>query len=364
MTSNVLPSDVRPGPNRYVSEAGAALRVTHYLEDYVRPIIVTGIKSAQAFLDYTGADDFFAPTLRYDGSATVRNAQELVEEAHKYNPDVIVAIGAGKLSDTAKNMAEIMNLPLVIVATLCSSCAAFSACSVNYDDQHRYVGTPMHKSNSALLLVDPALIAEAPVESMVGGIGDTIAKFYESDPVFEIKAAHEGLTAFDRLSAHGAKLLRDTLLECSEPALSDLRDGQTKTSSVKMLIDTNLGLAGIVGGFGGAAARQSGAHAVHNALTQLPGSAASMHGEKVAYGVLLQLLVEGKREEALKLLPFYNSVGLPHRMAQMGLRYTPENAQIVAAHATREGSGFYNAVPDLTAERIIQAMAELEELSL
>ncbi|EFA23885.1 iron-containing alcohol dehydrogenase family protein [Bifidobacterium gallicum] len=363
MTSNVKESDVRSGPDRYVSEAGAAKHVPDYLSDYERPLILTGVKSADAFLKYNETDDFFAPALRYDGSASVENAKELVEQAKAYNPDVIVAIGAGKLSDTAKNVAEMMNLPLVIVATLCSSCAAYSACSVNYDAQHRYLGSPMHKSNSMLLLVDPALIAEAPAESMVGGIGDTIAKFYEADPVFEIKKAKEGLTAFDRLSATGSALLRDTLIEVSEPALADMRAGNTKSANVKMLIDTNLGLAGIVGGFGGAAARQSGAHAIHNGLTQLPGSAASMHGEKVAYGVLIQLLVEGKVDEVKRLLPFYDAVGLPHTMEQMGLEYTPDNAAVVAAHATRPESAFYNAVPDLTAERIEQAMANLETIA-
>lgn len=37
-----------------------------------------------------------------------------------------------------------------------------------------------------------------------------------------------------------------------------------------------------------------------------------MHGEKVAYGVLVQLVAEGKEDEARNLLPFYNKIGLPH----------------------------------------------------
>ena len=42
---------------------------------------MTGELSAQAFLDYTGSSEFFAPALRYDRSATERNARELAEQA-------------------------------------------------------------------------------------------------------------------------------------------------------------------------------------------------------------------------------------------------------------------------------------------
>ena len=82
MATNVQDSDVRPGPNRYISEPGSAKNIERYLEDYAHPVIVTGELSAQAFLDYTGSSEFFAPALRYDGSSSERNARELAEQAH------------------------------------------------------------------------------------------------------------------------------------------------------------------------------------------------------------------------------------------------------------------------------------------
>ena len=81
MATNVQDSDVRPGPNRYISTPGVATIVPSYLEDYVHPAIITGELSAQAFLDYTGSSEFFAPALRYDGSSSERNARELAEQA-------------------------------------------------------------------------------------------------------------------------------------------------------------------------------------------------------------------------------------------------------------------------------------------
>ncbi len=159
MATNVQDSDVRPGPNRYISTPGVATIVPSYLEDYVHPVIITGELSAQAFLDYTGSSEFFAPALRYDGSSSERNARELAEQALALDADAIVAIGAGKLSDTAKNVAEILDLDLIIVPTLACACAAYSPYSVDYDDEHRFLGVPVHPRNSIALLVDSSLIA-------------------------------------------------------------------------------------------------------------------------------------------------------------------------------------------------------------
>ena len=156
---------------------------------------MTGELSAQAFLDYTGSSEFFAPALRYDRSATERNARELAEQARALDADAIVAIGAGKLADTAKNVAEILDLDLIIVPTLACACAAYTPFSVNYDDEHRYVGSPLHGRNSVAMIVDSALISRAPAEKMVGGIGDTIAKWYECAPVLE---RANDLSAFDQ----------------------------------------------------------------------------------------------------------------------------------------------------------------------
>lgn len=107
-------------------------------------------------------------------------------------------------------------------------------------------------------------------------------------------------------------------------------------------------------------ARESGAHTVHDGLTRIPGSAETMHGEKVAYGVLVQLITEGKEDEARDLLPFYNKIGLPHSWKQMNLPFTDENLKTVADFAADPGSPFHAAVPDVTADQIIDAMRTVE----
>lgn len=358
MSSNVHDDDVRSGPDRYISELGVAKDIGRYLSDYRHPVIVSGEHSWNAFVEYADEVPEY-PVFRYDGSATLRNAQELAQIIGTSQADAIVAIGAGKLSDTAKNVAEILGIDLIMVPTLAATCAAYLALSVNYDDRHRYVDAPLHSRNSNLVLVDATLIATGPYEYLVGGIGDTLAKWYESRPVFESGAS---LAIFDRLSRQSALLIRETLLKESELALKALRRGEAN-EHLRLVVDTNIALAGTVGGFGGCKARASGAHSMHDALTLLPQTASVVHGMKVAYGIMVQLVAEGRSSEARALIPFYDAVGLPHSLTQIGVD-SWNNAVLrkVAELASSEQAAFARAVPGITADDVMQAMEQVERL--
>lgn len=355
--SNVRDSDLRSGPDRYITQCGVAKRLPEYMQDYRHPVIVTGIQSAHAFMKHCAIRELPAPALRYDGTATIRNARELAGQI--VDADVIVGIGGGKLSDTVKNVAEILHCRFIMVPTLAATCAAYSALSVNYDDSHRYVSASLHERNSDLLLVDPELIATAPIKYIVGGIGDTLAKWYESVPVFERSVS---LTAFDGLAQRSAALIRDILLEESMAAINALRRGDVD-EHVHRVVDTIIGLGGTVGGFGGVRARASGAHAMHDALTMLPQSTQLIHGAKVAYGIIVQLLAEHKSREVSGLVPFYTSIGLPYTFAGMGLDPAVENFTAVAQFAAGRESAFRLAVPDISVELVVEAMEQAELLN-
>ena len=129
MATNVQDSDVRPGPNRYISTPGVATIMPSYLEDYVHPVIITGELSAQAFLDYTGSSEFFAPALRYDGSSSERNARELAEQARALDADAIVAIGAGKLSSCRRSRARAPPIRRIRWTTTTSTASSAYRCT-------------------------------------------------------------------------------------------------------------------------------------------------------------------------------------------------------------------------------------------
>lgn len=346
--------DIRSGPDRYVNIEGEARKLDEYLQQYRNPAIITGERSWQAYTTYAGTPEPRYPVFHYDGSATLRNARQLAKQIE--GADAVVAIGAGKLSDTVKNVAELLHCSIVMVPTMAATCAAYSALSVNYDEEHRYMSAPMHASNSDILIVDPKLIATSPLEYFIGGIGDTLAKWYESAPTF---ARCGQLNAFDRLARQSASIIRSIIIDESKEAVSSLQTGSIN-EHVNNVIDVIIGLGGTVGGFGGVRARASGAHAIHDALTLLPESSPVVHGAKVAYGIIVQLLVEDKTAEAAELLPFYESIGLPHSFSGMGMKPSSEKWRIVAEAAADPSTSFHRAVPDITSQRILNAMRQAE----
>lgn len=103
------------------------------------------------------------------------------------------------------------------------------------------------------------------------------------------------------------------------------------------------------------------AHAVHNGLTAAPGTHDFFHGEKVAYGLLVQLVLEGAPRSVMeRVLQFSSEVGLPITLAEIGLTELPkELLQQVAIRATAKGETIHNEPfevrPDMVTDAILAA---------
>ncbi len=100
------------------------------------------------------------------------------------------------------------------------------------------------------------------------------------------------------------------------------------TPAVEAVIEANTILSGLGFESGGVAA----SHAVHNGFSVLPECHHNLHGEKVAFGVITQLVLENAPKEELdEILDFCVSVGLPVTMAEVGVTDpTPEKIMHVA----------------------------------
>jgi len=123
-----------------------------------------------------------------------------------------------------------------------------------------------------------------------------------------------------------AELCYRTLLADGTPAVGALQRREPD-EALERLVEANTLLSGLGFESSGLAA----AHAIHNGLTTAPGTHAYMHGEKVAFGLLAQLMLEGQPESVVKeVLAFSSSVGLPTTFADVedvlawGLAQLPE----------------------------------------
>lgn len=230
--------------------------------------------------------------------------------------DLIIGVGGGKALDTAKLLAHQCQVPIVTIPTSAATCAAWTALSNVYSIEGAFQYDVGLNSCPDLLILDYSLIRTAPKHTLVAGIGDAIAKWYEASVSSGNSSATLTIAAVQQ-----ARILRDILFQKSANALEN-----PKSDDWREVVDATVLLAGVIGGLGGANCRTVAAHAVHNGLTHIKAAHGALHGEKVAYGILVQLrleeMIQGNQlSNAAKeqLLEFYTAIGLPKTLEDLGL---------------------------------------------
>ncbi|MEN9231569.1 MAG: iron-containing alcohol dehydrogenase family protein, partial [Thermostichus sp. DG02_5_bins_236] len=254
----------------------------------------------------------------------------------------ILGVGGGKALDTAKLVAHRLRLPIVTVPTSAATCAAWSALSNVYSDTGAFERDVVLDKAPDALILDYQLIRQAPPRTLVAGIGDALAKWYESS--VSSGASEDALVI---AAVQQARVLRDLLLQGSLAALQE-----PGGVAWKQVVDACICLAGIVGGMGGAKCRTVAAHAVHNGLTHLLGQRATLHGEKVAFGILAQLrLEEILRGSQLalaartQLMELYRQVGLPLNLRDLHLAHLGSAELLQAAQVACQADSDIHHLP-------------------
>jgi len=239
----------------------------------------------------------------------------LQRDVERVKPGLIMAMGGGKVMDSAKLIADRSQLPIVVIPTSGATCAAWTALSNIYSDGGAFQYDVALTKCPDYLVIDYEILATAPPQTLIAGIGDALAKWYEASVS---SASSESTLVISAVQA--ARVLRDILLQKSKTALE-----QPGGIIWQEVIDATIGMAGVIGGLGGAQCRTVAAHAIHNGLTYLPQCHGKLHGEKVAYGILVQLRLEEFQGNQLagsarqQLLQFYPDIGLPRNLTDLGL---------------------------------------------
>lgn len=112
-----------------------------------------------------------------------------------------------------------------------------------------------------------------------------------------------------------ATLCHDNLLADGIKAVSAVKKG-LRTKAVENIIETNTLLSGL----GFESCGLAAAHSIHDGLTALPQTHAYLHGEKVAFGTLTEMIMEDRSlEELAQVYRFFRAVGLPTTFAGIGI---------------------------------------------
>ncbi|MFY8148784.1 MAG: iron-containing alcohol dehydrogenase family protein [Prochlorococcaceae cyanobacterium] len=264
----------------------------------------------------------------------------LAEEAAAERCDAVIAAGGGKVLDAGKLLAHRLGLACITVPTSAATCAGWTALANLYSPAGAFQGDVALERCPELLVFDHGLVRQAPARTLASGIADAVAKWYEAS--VSSGASEDGLV---QQAVQMARVLRDQLLLDGKAALED-PSGPVWERVAEACALT----AGLIGGIGGARCRTVAAHAVHNGLTQLPACHGALHGEKVGFGILVQLRLEemvGGSQLAAQarrqLLPFLRSLGLPVCLEDLGLAGASlEELQAVCAFACRGGSDLHH----------------------
>ncbi|WP_370584638.1 iron-containing alcohol dehydrogenase family protein [Oculatella sp. LEGE 06141] len=348
----MAPTQVVRGSNA-LAQSGAA--IAHLGQ---RPLLIGGERTLAAIQPYLTPvleqRSLQAAQASYGSDCSEASLHTLRRAVKQHKADVVIGVGGGKALDTAKLLAHQCQLPIVTIPTSAATCAAWTALSNIYSEQGAFLYDVGLSKCPDLLILDYSLIQTASQRTLVAGIGDALAKWYEAS----ISSGHSEQTLIIA-AVQQARVLRDLLFQKSAVALQS-----PGSADWREVVDATVLLAGVVGGLGGAQCRTVAAHAVHNGLTHLLESHGTLHGEKVAFGILVQLrleeMVQGNLLAATsrqQLLKFYAEIGLPQSLADLGLtQITIANLQGAATVACQPTSDIHRLPFEVTPTQLMAAM--------
>ncbi|MES2244751.1 MAG: glycerol dehydrogenase [Pseudomonadota bacterium] len=351
-------------PSVYIQGPGAIGRLRTELAQGL------GVKSAIVVSDPIVAHLFTAPAtlqtpdngvtlhvLRFGGECTEREVERLRMDAAPIHAEAVVGAGGGKALDVSKAVAQKLGVPLVIVPTAASSDAPTSRLIALYDEQHKIVAVPTLKRNPDAVIVDTTVIAQAPRRLFIAGIGDALTKRYEVS-----RARDAGILNYfggkgTELSLLLAEHAYATLRRDTGEALAAL-ERQEPNAAFERVVEATVLYSGLAFEGGGL----SIAHGMLRGLTAYPQALNALHGELVAYGLLVQMQAfNHPDDEIVDMTTFLHSIGLPIRLAEVGFPTIQSGFEVHVAELTLSAPYVAASKPTITVDAIACAMRHVEQ---
>ncbi|MFR2774589.1 MAG: glycerol dehydrogenase [Anaerostipes sp.] len=349
-------------PTRYIQGKGEMRNLCSYAEKFGKNLFVLTSASGRKRVESSINEGKGSSTIIYDvfqGECCMTEIHRLMEIVKESASDVVVGIGGGKIHDTAKAVAYYTGKPVMIVPTIASTDAPCSALSVIYTDDgvfEKYLFLP---SSPNMVLVDTDIVSKAPVRLLISGMGDALATYFEARACKRSDADNCVGGKCTLAAMNLAQLCYDTLMDSGIQAMTATKEGIC-TKAVENIIEANTYLSGIGFESGGLA----GAHAIHNGLTAIPETHKLYHGEKVAFGTLVQLVLEDAGEdEIMEVIDFCTETGLPVTLKELGIKKVkPEQIMEVAELSCAEGDTMGNMPFEVTPDDVYAAIMGADAL--
>lgn len=355
---------VRTGPQEYECRVEVLDSLNERLNAHgIRKVLLvhgtTSWEIAQPYLSAFLESDFEIELSAFNGECTYEEVDRIAAFASETKADAIIGVGGGKLADTVKYAAARSHgVDSVLIPTLASNCAPWTPLSVMYSADGVCLGYDKHPKQVAILLIEPQLVLDSPANYFIARVADTLAKWYESDVILS-QPEHQ-TNAFLLMARAAALNCKNNIVQHGEQAVADIKS-QSLTPAFIQVVETIISVSGLVGGLGDGYARTTIGHAVHDKITVFPETHAYLHGEKVAYGVLVQLAFEDNWSEIDQLTAFYSELQLPKSLADLKLSYlTNDQLEAFAGEVVQDASLVESGYP-ISQKKLAQAIVALEE---
>jgi glycerol dehydrogenase len=302
-------------------------------------------------------------TLIFSGQITLAAIEKLTAQAGALLDGaavtLIYGIGGGKTLDAAKGVALRLNADFVSVPTIASNDSPTGRVIAIYDENYKLAKIENIPSSPEAVVVDTAVIARAPARFLRGGIGDAIAKKFEAE-----RAHADGATNYlGTAPLLSALILADACYRTLRAhAVAGMRAAEQHVvnADFEATVEACLLMSGIAWESGGV----SLSHAVVRGIARSPGAQASLHGEHVAYGLLVQLAIE-QRDDAfiLDLMHFYRQIGQATTLKGLNIEDDSPAAIAQIAAWTLDGPAGGFVIVSATEAEIRDALNRVEKLA-
>ncbi|MEX2502669.1 MAG: iron-containing alcohol dehydrogenase, partial [Trueperaceae bacterium] len=234
---------------------------------------------------------------------------------------------------------------------------------VVYEPNGRHRAAWESGPSAHLSVLDPGLLASAPDRLLTSGIVDAWAKIHEvrltcGDAAERSAGARAAIALLDDL----AELLDRRAQDAIDAGPSGSRD-EAKLATRRLVAEAVVTHPGLIGGLAGREAKLAVAHPIHDALTAHPDAFRALHGEKVGFGNLVQLMLSDGPERAKSEAERYARLGLACHLAALGCEdaCSKEGMRDLARDALTDPA-VTTAVPGVALTELAAAIAEADAI--
>lgn len=290
----------------------------------------------------------------FGGESTDKEVSILAGVARDNTVEMVIGLGGGKTLDVAKAVADTVTSAVVIVPTTASTDAPTSAISVMYDELGVFQQYKLYHKSPDLVILDTEIICQAPAKLLAAGIADGLSTWIEAKSVIDGNGVNL-LGARPTIAAQAiAEKCEEILFAYGEQAMIS-NQAKVVTEAFEAVVEANTLLSGI----GFESCGLAFAHALHNAFTVLEGDIKfKSHGEKVAFGTLVQLVLQNESKERFdKFYKFYQKLSLPTSLEELGLaQVSQKELELVAKQALNPRDTTSQMPFSVTSDEIVAAI--------